>query len=267
MRLPKWIQISFVLVVVLFASLSCNTSTPVPLGTSTSSDLLFTSSPVLTDTVALSPTQTPTITSTPIPRLFAQQVTAGSESTYAVTLSGGAMCWGNNPAGLLGDGTNEVRLYPVDVVGLSSGIKKISLGDDSACALTNNGGVKCWGSNSYGKLGNNFASGFTSSVPFDVEGLSSGVVDISVGLYHACAVLNTGAVKCWGNNYMRQLGNPVKNYNQIPVDVEGLTDVIGIDSGWYHTCAVLKDGRVKCWGGKSIRPIGSCSYKLSFSRL
>jgi len=42
----------------------------------------------------------------------------------------------------------------------------------------------------------------------DVTGLTSGVFQISTGREHTCAVLDSGAVMCWGGNDNGQLGNP-----------------------------------------------------------
>ena len=52
------------------------------------------------------------------------------------------------------NGTTTQALTAVDVTGLSAGVAAIAAGRDHTCALTTGGGVKCWGSNFDGELGN-----------------------------------------------------------------------------------------------------------------
>jgi alpha-tubulin suppressor-like RCC1 family protein len=131
-------------------------------------------------------------------------VGAGYLFTCAV-VAGGVKCWGRNTDGEVGDGTTTERHLPVAVVGLSSGVASVSAGVYHACAVTSAGGVKCWGDNLYGELGNNSTN--ESHVPVDVAGLASGVLSVSAGRYSTCAVTAAGGVKCWGKNLYGQLGN------------------------------------------------------------
>jgi alpha-tubulin suppressor-like RCC1 family protein len=182
-------------------------------------------------------------------------VTAGPNMSCGITSSGGARCWGTNYAGQLGDGTKMTRAVPGDVQSLTSGAAQLSAGLGFACALTAAGGVKCWGSNPDGQLGNSSVT--QSSTPIDVDGLASGVAEVAAGDWHVCARLLTGAVKCWGRNSDGQLGDGTQTQRNAPIDVVGLgSDVTSISVGRAHSCAVLTGGAVKCWGDNGSGQLG-----------
>lgn len=81
-------------------------------------------------------------------------IAVGWGHACALTTTGGVKCWGESYYGQLGDGTNTGRQTPVAVNGLSDGGRAIAAGGSHTCVLTTTGGVKCWGENSWGQLGN-----------------------------------------------------------------------------------------------------------------
>jgi alpha-tubulin suppressor-like RCC1 family protein len=82
-------------------------------------------------------------------------VSAGSRHTCALMQSGGARCWGFNFYGQLGNGTPILLLdEPVNVSVLTDGLSAIGVGQGHTCALLQGGGVRCWGANDFGQLGN-----------------------------------------------------------------------------------------------------------------
>ena len=183
-------------------------------------------------------------------------ITAGASHTCALTAGGGVKCWGGNTYGELGDGTMTFRLAPVDVIGLASGIAALEAGDQHTCALTAGGGVKCWGDNSGGGLGDG-TTAVARTTPVDVVGLATGVAAVSAGQTHSCALTSGGGVKCWGSNNSGELGNDTNGYSSTPVEVIGLASgVKAVTAGGQHTCARTTAGGAKCWGYNRYGQVG-----------
>ena len=186
------------------------------------------------------------------------QVTAGGSHTCALTTVGGVKCWGFNGNGQLGDSSTTNRQAPVDVSGLASGVAAIAAGDNHTCALTTTGGMKCWGYNAFGQLGDGSITAW--STPVDVSGLTGGVTAITAGAIHTCALTTAGGVKCWGANFSGQLGDGSTTNRSTPVNVSGLAGgMTAIAAGYSHACAMTTASGVKCWGFNGYGQLGDGS--------
>jgi len=213
----------------------------------------------------------------------------GMSNHGCAVVSGGVKCWGGNGVGQLGNNSTTDSPAAVDVKNNAgtanlSGIVAVGLGGGHTCALTTVGGVKCWGSNQYGQLGDGSTAGSgtnKSLLPVDVTGLTSGVSSIAVGGYHTCALVS-GGVKCWGTNGNGQIGDaatagglgvgwgstPVVIIRTTPSDVAGLgsgSGVTAIAAGNDHSCALMSNTQVKCWGWNSTGRLGNGSLSNTVS--
>lgn len=178
----------------------------------------------------------------------------------AVLNDGTVKCWGDNSTGALGNGTTENTAIPATVSGITNATKvRVSQGYDGAtfaCALVAGGNVKCWGySNSTSIYG--IANGYTTNqlTPVTIPGISN-AVDLSLGYYHACVVLSSGSVQCWGAGNYGALGRGSSTSSSTPVTVTGITTATSIASGGWNNCAVLADTSVRCWGQNELGQLG-----------
>ena len=194
-------------------------------------------------------------------------IAAGNQHTCALDGSGAVTCWGRNEFGQLGNGTFSDTSNPTPVASLGLGVAAISAAGDFTCALTLAGGVKCWGYNGDGELGDYTQT--NRSTPVDVIGLTSGVVAVSAGDMHACALLSGGTAKCWGYNYYGEVGNATNHSSWLgAVDVcssgsgfacaggSPLAGIASISAGGTHTCAVTTTHALKCWGNNFNGQLG-----------
>jgi alpha-tubulin suppressor-like RCC1 family protein len=196
---------------------------------------------------------------------------SGGEHHSCALLRGGAVrCWGDNTYGQLGYGNTEkigddeaaASAGPVQLGGKAVAI---SAGANHTCALLRGSAVRCWGLGSEGELGYGNADDIgDDETPGSVGPVKLGgkAVAISAGSNYTCALLEGGAVRCWGYNFYGQLG--YGNTDNIgddetpasvgPVKLGG--KAVAISGGGDHTCATLGGGAVRCWGDGSLGMLG-----------
>ncbi len=188
-----------------------------------------------------------------------RDVSVGWSHTCAVTAAGATWCWGSNSSGQLGDGTQTNRTMPVLVLGLASDIVAVQAGGAHTCALTTAGEVKCWGDNYSGQLGD--GTKIKRLTPVSVSGLNQRVTALATTTDHNCVRLADGSAKCWGDNYVGQIGDGTKVDRAVPVTVVGLgNDVAKIETGIQTTCALNSTGGLKCWGTNYWGQVGDGTW-------
>ena len=140
----------------------------------------------------------------------AVQIAMGANHACALLVSGGFKCWGHNSGGQLGWGhTGSVR--PENLIFLESlkfpeeQILKIVTGGHFSCVLLFKGGVQCWGHNGSGQLGQGHRNNLNNAIFFPVIAFADRIIDIEAGGSHVCTLLQTGAIRCWGQNSSGQL--------------------------------------------------------------
>jgi cysteine-rich repeat protein len=129
---------------------------------------------------------------------------------------------------------------------------KLAARASGSCALGEDGSAACWG-DTVSSLGVRRAQPWTPEAVPSLENANQ----LSLGNHHACAVLTSGRIECWGRGGAGQLGNGALLDSATPVEVNGITDAVHVSVRNESSCAVLGDGSVQCWGHAARVPSGT----------
>ena len=200
---------------------------------------------------------------------WVKSLALGDWHTCAVLDDGSLKCWGNNSHGQLGMGSDVPSiggealqmgdaLLPVSI---GEGVTDVVAGYQHTCALTDSGRVACFGDNSEGQLGlgdrdsRGLEGSDLSNVFVELDGRA---VSLSAGPSHTCALLENGALKCWGNNLFGQLAlghseNQGDDPDEMGSDLEAVSIGEGrslrqVAAGGAFTCGLDDLHQVRCWG-------------------
>jgi len=119
-------------------------------------------------------------------------------------------------------------------------------------AITTEGRLYAWGSNSYGQLGD--LSTVDKSTPVLVSGpANTSWVAVKTG-YHTLAITTAGRLYAWGYNNLGQLGDLSKVNKSSPVLVSGPASTSWnlIATGGQHSLATTTAGRLWGWGSNQF---------------
>ena len=138
----------------------------------------------------------------------------------------------------------------------------IAMGAASACEVTANGQVSCWGGDDYAQLGQGAVGNIYAAVRPCAPGLPGTCNDqpfrptaVATGDGTACAISNDGHAWCWGESSTLMLGTAAAEDVDRPVEVcadaactTPLTGVTQISVGPSAACAIAANDEVWCWG-------------------
>lgn len=194
-------------------------------------------------------------------------IAAGEDFTCIAFMDGRVRCWGRGDFGALGGGDSDDlgkdpgHMLPVGDVDVGGKVMQISSGAGFACARLDTKRVRCWGHNHIGQLGianvpENFGDDI-GELPTPEVDLGGDVLQIATGQDHACAVLATNRVRCWGYGLHGRLGYGDNANVALPTqDVPGIEGASKLALGFHHTCVLQQDGGVRCWGGNGFGELG-----------
>lgn len=214
------------------------------------------------------------------------QLASASDFTCALLRNGTVWCWGGNSFGQLGDGTFNPHGTPAPVYAGHDGgghvipfgnVTAIAAGGTHACALRTDTSVWCWGSNTYGELGNwqvgvpnkfNIPITVVIHDPANNNPQLLGVTTLGAGVYGTCITFADSTGACWGDNSGQELGSSVTptSYTDSPTTVlDGQGHPFGfaggpIWGGWRHNCGLAPDisgfNSATCWGENDQGQVG-----------
>jgi alpha-tubulin suppressor-like RCC1 family protein len=208
-------------------------------------------------------------------------ISAGGVHTCAIIEGGELKCWGYNGNGQVGNGTTSLNgVSPTQVQGLDSGITAVAAGLNHTCAINSDRDVLCWGRNDRRQLGAFHTN--QSSVPIlavggsgtaQAPGIDTGVIAITSGEYHSCALNENRRPLCWGNNSESQLGNNQDTaFDYPPIFMYNSSRISSVAAGGEITCTVYNPSNVNspqsvdCFGCiewiKTGNSHGSCARYL-----
>lgn len=187
------------------------------------------------------------------------RLSVGGSHTCGLGTDQKTYCWGGASDGQLGTGKTQEEPVPTLVaVDPGTTFAEIASGLSSTCALDATGKAYCWGRNGSGQLGITEAPSemILRNAPVAVSGNHTFQKLALVGS-HVCALDQSGAAWCWGENEHGQIGDGSTTDRVFPVEVQTTERFVDIAVGAHHSCGLQSDGEVYCWGSNGNGQLGT----------
>jgi alpha-tubulin suppressor-like RCC1 family protein len=168
-------------------------------------------------------------------------VACGVYHTATVKTDGTLWVWGGNADGQLGDNTSTTKSSPVQTITGSTNWKFVATGLRHTAAIKTDGSLWLWGSNTYGRLGNNSTT--RTSSPIQTVSGGTNWKSVTGGTHHTAAIKTDGTLWTWGYNNFGQLGRTPLGSSSSPAQVISAgTNWKQVSAGGiWHTAAIRDD--------------------------
>lgn len=198
-------------------------------------------------------------------------VTAGGDFTCGRTTDNRVYCWGGNGLGQLGEPSAPGAFSPPVEVSGNRRFLMVDAGWRHSCGVITGGEVYCWGLNDRGQLG--VATSQICDVPTGPAPCSRAPVRVPLpapalyvgaGFWTSCAILETNATYCWGDNAFGNFGDGTTTSTTSPTPALSGLLAQKVSVGSVHTCAIDLDGSAHCAGENRTGALGNGTFTTSF---
>lgn len=184
-------------------------------------------------------------------------VSAGGETTCALSEAGKLFCWGRNPARVLGVAEPFVNT-PVAVAPAMTW-RSVSVGYSHICGMALDGVAYCWGRNTQGQLGIGRVDADAHPAPEPVAG-SVRLASVTAATIHSCGLDAAGKAYCWGTNWQGILTTDAAPVQPLPARAGGELSYVELVTGTTFACGRTADARVACWGDNTSGAFGTGDF-------
>lgn len=183
----------------------------------------------------------------------------GDFEACVLTEHGDVACWGGNQGGMpiAFQPDSAWRATPrVELRGVAG--RRLAVTQTYRC-LYGGGDPQCWGDAAFDPCA---APGGRDDPSCPIAELLD-VVDLDLDSAFGCAVIEDGAVRCWGSNSYGQTPTGgaacYLDYPEAgcPRPLEGVEAAVQVAVGTWHACALDRDGAVTCWGANNFGQLGT----------
>jgi alpha-tubulin suppressor-like RCC1 family protein/uncharacterized protein YjdB len=191
-----------------------------------------------------------------LPLAPGKPLAVGDRSACALDTNGQAYCWGS----LVTAASGTLPTTAPTPVGSPVALATLVAGPNVVCGLSETGAAYCAGSNYAGGTGLGSSSGLTSTFT-KIQG-SQTFAQLAAGGTHACGLVSSGAIYCWGLNDNGQLGDGTTSGSGTGIAsptavASGSTlKFVAVTAGGNHTCGLTGTGAAYCWGDNSTGQLG-----------